>query len=134
MLAASGALDLSLAKLFEGHTDALAILVRWRISVRSTLRWPVAPQRCVRPQRGSTRTPVATAQRAALRVRSVVEAAAATVMQHAGRAVGAGPLCRNTRFAQAMADLPVYLRQSHAERDLAALATLLKQDNAPWSL
>ena len=50
-----------------------------------------------------------------------VEAAAETVMRHAGRALGAGPLCRNERFARAMADLPVFLRQSHAERDLAAL-------------
>jgi hypothetical protein len=33
-------------------------------------------------------------------------------------------LCRNARFARALADLPVFLRQSHAERDLAALGEL----------
>jgi hypothetical protein len=65
--------------------------------------------------------PSANAQALALRARLVVEAAADQVMRHAGRALGAGPLCRNERFARAMADLPVYLRQSHAERDLAAL-------------
>ncbi len=65
--------------------------------------------------------PGANAQALALRARLVVEAAADQVMRHAGRALGAGPLCRNERFARAMADLPVYLRQSHAERDLAAL-------------
>lgn len=66
--------------------------------------------------------PGADAQGAAMRARLAVEAAATTVMDHAGRALGAAPLCRNERFARAMADLPVFLRQSHAERDLAALA------------
>jgi hypothetical protein len=60
-------------------------------------------------------------QSAAMRARLVVEAAASTVIEHAGRALGAAPLCRNERFDRAMADLPVFLRQSHAERDLAAL-------------
>lgn len=62
---------------------------------------------------------------ATLRARLAVEAAATSVMDHAGRALGAAPLCRDERFARAMADLPVFLRQSHAERDLAALADRL---------
>ncbi|MGF6722341.1 alkylation response protein AidB-like acyl-CoA dehydrogenase [Paraburkholderia sp. GAS41] len=66
--------------------------------------------------------PGADAQSPAMRARLAVEAAATAVMGHAGRALGAAPLCRNERFARAMADLPVFLRQSHAERDLAALA------------
>lgn len=66
--------------------------------------------------------PMEDVQVAALRARLAVEAAATCVMDHAGRALGAAPLCRNERFARAMADLPVFLRQSHAERDLAALA------------
>jgi hypothetical protein len=65
--------------------------------------------------------PQAFARDIALRARLAVEHAAIEVMHHAGRATGAGPLCRDTRFAQAMADLPVFLRQSHAERDLASL-------------
>lgn len=69
--------------------------------------------------------PLADAQRVALRARLVVEAAATEVMQHATRALGAGPLCRDARFARALADLPVFLRQSHAERDLAALGALM---------
>lgn len=75
------------------------------------------------------------ARTVALRARLVVEQACATVVQHAGRAVGAGPLCRDARFARAMADLPVYLRQSHAERDLASLgqdATVAME--MPWTL
>jgi hypothetical protein len=47
------------------------------------------------------------------------------VIDHATRALGAGPLCRNARFARALADLPVFLRQSHAQRDLAALGERL---------
>ncbi|MGJ7510138.1 acyl-CoA dehydrogenase [Variovorax sp. GT1P44] len=72
---------------------------------------------------------------AALRARLIVEHAANEVMHHAGRAVGAGPLCRNPRFARAVADLPVFLRQSHAERDLAALGQQVVDGGAPpWKL
>jgi hypothetical protein len=79
--------------------------------------------------------PSSLAQAPALRARLVTEAAATRVLQHAGRAVGAGPLCRDARFARAMADLPVFLRQSHAERDLAALGgCALPPQEAPWAL
>jgi len=57
------------------------------------------------------------------------------VLAHAGRALGAGPLCRDARVARAMADLPVFLRQSHAERDLAGLGeTVLPLQESPWAL
>jgi len=78
--------------------------------------------------------PRASAQVWALRTRLAVEAAAETTVRHAGRAVGAGPLCRDARFARAMADLPVFLRQSHAERDLAALARPAADTEAAWTL
>ncbi|MES2530431.1 MAG: acyl-CoA dehydrogenase family protein [Pseudomonadota bacterium] len=68
--------------------------------------------------------PDSDAQALALRARLVVEHAAGEVMAHAGRALGAAPFCRDAHFARAMADLPVYLRQSHAERDLAALGAI----------
>ncbi len=72
---------------------------------------------------------------ACARARLAVEAAADAVMHRAARALGAGPLCRDADFAQVMADLPVYIRQSHAERDQAAHgAALLKQEGAPWAL
>ncbi|MDQ2757232.1 MAG: acyl-CoA dehydrogenase, partial [Actinomycetota bacterium] len=41
-----------------------------------------------------------------------------------GRALGAAPLCLDAAHAQAVADVQVYVRQSHAERDLAALGAL----------
>ncbi|MFG2373101.1 acyl-CoA dehydrogenase [Streptomyces sp. NPDC048504] len=62
-----------------------------------------------------------TARLRALRVRSLVAEACAGVLDHVGRATGAGPLCHDERHARATADLAVYIRQHHAERDLAAL-------------
>ncbi|RZT31371.1 acyl-CoA dehydrogenase family protein [Cupriavidus agavae] len=64
----------------------------------------------------------------AMRLRTVVEAAAQTVLQRAGHVLGAGPLCRNGRLAALYADLPVFLRQSHAERDLAALGLAVAEE------
>lgn len=61
----------------------------------------------------------------AMRARLVVEQAAQEVLAHAGRALGAGPLCRDEKLSRAVADLPIYLRQSHAERDLESLGRLL---------
>ncbi|RZF24178.1 acyl-CoA dehydrogenase [Paraburkholderia sp. UYCP14C] len=69
--------------------------------------------------------PSADAQTRVLRARLAVEEAASAVIDHATRALGAGPLCRDARFARALADLPVFLRQSHAQRDLAALGERL---------
>ncbi len=72
---------------------------------------------------------------AALQVRLCIEGVADTVVRHAARAVGAAPLCRDAGFAQLMADLPVFIRQSHAERDLAALgAQVLTGEGVSWQL
>jgi hypothetical protein len=64
------------------------------------------------------------AQLRARRLRAQVEAGATEVLGRVGRALGAGPLCLDPVQAQRAADLPVYLRQSHAERDLADLGAL----------
>lgn len=71
----------------------------------------------------------------ARRVRAVVEDAAEQVIRETGRALGAGPFCKDPHFARLAADLPVYLRQSHAERDLAALGQLIaQQPREGWAL
>lgn len=71
----------------------------------------------------------------ALRARLAVEAAATLVLQHTTRALGATPLCRDPHFARLAADLPVFLRQSHAERDLASLGRMLSEsEESPWAL
>lgn len=71
------------------------------------------------------------AQLRAMRVRAVVEAACDDVLARVGRATGAGPLGSTADHARRVADLTVYVRQSHAERDLAALGKLLAEGKAP---
>lgn len=78
--------------------------------------------------------PAQDAQAWALRVRLAVEQGAEAVLHHAGRALGAGPLCKQPALARAMADLPIFMRQSHAERDLAALGGALALEAHPWTL
>jgi alkylation response protein AidB-like acyl-CoA dehydrogenase len=68
----------------------------------------------------------------ALRVRAVVESAATEVLGRVGRALGAGPLCHDAAHARTVADLTVYLRQHHAERDLAVLGALTAERGAQW--
>ncbi|OBB87803.1 acyl-CoA dehydrogenase [Mycobacterium sp. 852002-30065_SCH5024008] len=65
-----------------------------------------------------------TAQLLARRVRTVVEHAVDEAITRTGRALGPGPLCQDGRHAQRVADLTIYIRQSHAERDLAELGQL----------
>lgn len=60
----------------------------------------------------------------ARRIRAIVEHAADEAITRTGRALGPGPLCQDGRHAQRVADLSIYIRQSHAERDLAALGRL----------
>ncbi|WP_306208861.1 acyl-CoA dehydrogenase [Actinoplanes sp. RD1] len=68
----------------------------------------------------------------ALRVRATVERAATEVLDRVGRALGAGPLCRDERHARRVADLTVYLRQSHAEADLEQLGKLAAERGPAW--
>jgi hypothetical protein len=65
----------------------------------------------------------------ALRVRSLVAEVAAEVLDRTGRALGAGPLSHDEAHARRVADLTVYIRQHHAERDLAALGALVTGDD-----
>lgn len=68
-----------------------------------------------------------TAQLLARRVRGIAEHAADEAITRTGRALGPGPLCQDGRHAQRVADLTIYIRQSHAERDLAELGHLAGQ-------
>ena len=81
------------------------------------------------------RAPTADARLLAQRTRACVEECVEQVIHHVGRALGAGPFCKDRHFAQLMADLPVYVRQSHAERDLAGLGALVAGEPAGrWQL
>jgi alkylation response protein AidB-like acyl-CoA dehydrogenase len=68
----------------------------------------------------------------ALRVRTLVEAVATEVMHRVGRALGAGPLCHDEAHSRRVADLTVYLRQHHAEPDLAELGALVANRGTSW--
>jgi alkylation response protein AidB-like acyl-CoA dehydrogenase len=68
----------------------------------------------------------------ALRVRALTEAIASDVLTRTGRALGAGPLGHDEAHSRAVADLTVYLRQHHAERDLARLGELVAQGEDTW--
>jgi hypothetical protein len=60
--------------------------------------------------------------------RAVVESAASDVIDRVGRALGPGPLALDAEHARRVADLQLYLRQSHAERDLAELGRRVRDD------
>jgi hypothetical protein len=79
--------------------------------------------------------PLDDAETVALRVRLAAEVCAQRVLDEAGRALGPSAFCRDARFARTAADLPVFIRQCHGERDFAALANSALQ-NTPdsWNL
>jgi alkylation response protein AidB-like acyl-CoA dehydrogenase len=70
--------------------------------------------------------------RRALRVRTLTEAVATEVLDRVGRALGAGPLGHDAEHARRVADLVVYLRQHHAERDLEQLGRLVAKEGTNW--
>ena len=78
--------------------------------------------------------PTGAARRVALTTRAVVEQAATETIQRAGRALGANPLCMDAEHAQRVADLTVFMRQSHAEHDLEALGQSVQGDVSSWQL
>lgn len=66
----------------------------------------------------------------AARTRHVVAEAAEQVLLRVGHALGPGPLSLEGDHARRTADLALYLRQHHAERDSAALGRLVLDDTA----
>jgi alkylation response protein AidB-like acyl-CoA dehydrogenase len=77
--------------------------------------------------------PDADQTRLSAQVRLGIEAHAADVLDRVGRALGASPLCLDHTHARRVADLTVYLRQTHAEADLAALGATARDDGgAAW--
>jgi alkylation response protein AidB-like acyl-CoA dehydrogenase len=64
------------------------------------------------------------AQLTARRTRAVVERTAVEVIDRVARSLGAAPLALDPDHAKRVGDLELYLRQSHAERDLEAHGAL----------
>jgi hypothetical protein len=79
--------------------------------------------------------PQRAAHEVAFRARLAAERSAGEVLGEVGRALGAGVFCHDERFARMAADLPVFVRQSHAERDFAALGEHVLVSGRPlWEL
>jgi alkylation response protein AidB-like acyl-CoA dehydrogenase len=68
----------------------------------------------------------------ARRTRTVVEWGTGLVLERVGRALGAGPLTQDAAHSRRVADLTVYLRQSHAERDLLDHGKRLLEVGVDW--
>jgi alkylation response protein AidB-like acyl-CoA dehydrogenase len=69
----------------------------------------------------------------ARRVRNVVAGVVEEVLTRCAHALGPGPLTTDEPFARRVADLALYVRQHHAERDDAALGRdLLTAGELPW--
>jgi alkylation response protein AidB-like acyl-CoA dehydrogenase len=72
----------------------------------------------------------------ALRVRRVVASSVEDVLARVAHATGPAPLALEEEHARRVADLQLYVRQEHAERDAANLGrTLLRHDDVtrpPW--
>ncbi|QMV73357.1 acyl-CoA dehydrogenase [Comamonas piscis] len=108
-LAHLGAVDIALST-----TAALLRVTAAQIDAQPALPWTMDVNRC----------------------RLAAEAAAQQVLQHVPRALGPGPFCKDRSLALLLADLPIFIRQCHAERDLAALGQAIaeQENNAPWKL
>jgi hypothetical protein len=79
--------------------------------------------------------PLADASAVTLRARLTAEACAKLVLHETGSALGAGAYCHDAHFARMAADLPVYVRQSHGEKDFAALGDrVVLANSTPWML
>ena len=72
------------------------------------------------------------AARRTLRLRTLTENVAADAATRVGHALGAGPLGHDAGHARRAADLMVYLRQHHAERDLEQLGRLVAREGSSW--
>ena len=80
------------------------------------------------------RNPEQDARALALRLRAAADETATLVLTRVGHGVGAGPLCQDASTARRFADLPVFIRQTHAERDLAELGSLVAEAQDEWPL
>lgn len=68
----------------------------------------------------------------AKRVRATIATACEEIVVRAGRALGPAPLALDPGYAKRIADLQLYIRQHHAERDLASLGAAVAAGETPW--
>ena len=75
--------------------------------------------------------PSEAAARLAYVTRHVADLTVGAVIEHTTRAVGPGPMTQDPPVSQRLTDLALYVRQSHAERDLATLGRLVVRHANP---
>ncbi|MFE7421817.1 acyl-CoA dehydrogenase [Rhodococcus sp. NPDC057529] len=110
----------------DGRADGHQLAHLGAIDVAtSAVRWSLA-QAAAEVDAAPTDCRAATLR--AFRIRALVERTATEVIDRVGRALGATPLATDAAHAGTVADLFVYIRQSHAERDLETLGRLAAQE------
>lgn len=67
-------------------------------------------------------------------LRAQTEQCCQSVIQIVGKALGARPYCEEPTFSQLIADLPVFIRQSHAAFDYESIAELCLPEKSLWEL
>lgn len=67
-------------------------------------------------------------------LRAQTEQCCQSVIQIVGKALGARPYCEEAIFSQLIADLPVFIRQSHAAFDYESIAELCLSEKSLWEL
>ncbi|NEU32774.1 acyl-CoA dehydrogenase, partial [bacterium LRH843] len=67
-------------------------------------------------------------------LRAQAEQSCLEVIEGVGKALGARPFCEQATFASLMADLPVFIRQSHAAFDDEQIAERCLQEQISWQL
>lgn len=80
------------------------------------------------------RAPMADAMVQALAIRHIVEQACTDILQRFARSLGPAPLVKDADIVRRRAELELYLRQSHAERDLESLGRALTANDIPSDL
>lgn len=124
---AQGLADVALAQLSEGtgddrrplHDEAMGALAALAFQNEALL---THAGRCIDEDPADTRG----ARVRALQVRQCVERTCSAILDRVGRALGPRPLAFHAEHVRRVGELTLYLRQCHAERDLAALGAELR--------
>ncbi|OBC15128.1 acyl-CoA dehydrogenase [Gordonia sp. 852002-50816_SCH5313054-c] len=117
--------DVLYAKASSAHSGLSDILLMHLGAVEAEIATAVALLDVAACEVDANPSDIAAARRRAFCVRWSVEQRASAVIDRVGRALGPGPLVHDAEHAQAVADLQVYVRQSHADSDLASLGALV---------
>lgn len=131
-----GALPLRAALLAAAQRDGADQLSRLHLGRVDTALWAArlalrsAPDQMDAAPAASDRAPDPGIL--AARVRAIVAGAVETTLTESARALGPLPLVADDAHARRVADLGIYLRQHHGERDLARIGADLGQGRGAW--